>query len=400
MLRYSARLLSALLVAVFAGPVLAAPTHSVGVNTHQPSSDVLDAAQELGVDWIRIDFNWYQAEPTKGAYDWTLFDAIIDGAIHRGLKVFPTLAYGAAWATEPDTDGIPTNNTPKVGEYQKFCQAAAARYAGKITHWGLWNEPNLAGFFEGTMQQWIDRVVLEGTRGIKAGCPSCQVLGPELATIGKDYAMYLDSSIKALQRVGLMYDVVTWHIYANFVDLDPSLLLCSADTFQNKLDSHRVCKLGGIVIHESPLSVREVLLQNGLGSLPVWVTETGRTAPISDSKKTTEQVTYYRRVLEEQLKRAWYQNTFFYEIADDNSIGDKWGMAVRDGASYPASYRKKPVWAFMKKALTTPAFGGTGSECADGLDNDGDKLIDYPKDSDCSSATDAKEAPDAAAIEN
>lgn len=392
MLRISAPIVSALLVATLVGPVRAASSPSVGVNTHQPSADVLDAAQELGVGWIRIDFNWYQAEPSRGTYDWTLFDTIIDGALRRGLKVFPTLAYAPAWAAEPDGDGIATNNTPKAGEYQKFCQAAAARYAGKITHWGLWNEPNLAGFFEGTMQQWIDRVVLEGIRGVKAGCPSCKVLGPELATVGKDYAAYLDASIKALQRAGLMYDIVTWHIYANFVELDPSLLLCSADTFANKLDSHRVCKLGGIVIHESPLSVREVLLQNGLGSLPVWITETGRTAPISDARKQNEQATYYRRVLEEQLKRSWYQNTFFYEIVDDNSIGDKWGMAVRDGASYPASYRKKPVWALVQKALTTPGLGGSGSECADGLDNDGNKLIDYPKDAGCTSAADPRES--------
>lgn len=370
-----------------------AASHAVGVNAHQPSSDVLDAIQDLGVGWVRIDLNWLQAAPRKDRYDWALFDAIIDGAVRRGLKVFPTLSYGPAWATEPDSDGIPSNNTPKVGEYQKFCQAVATRYGGKITHFGLWNEPNLAGFFEGTMQQWIDRVVIEGIRGIKAGCPTCKVLGPELATIGKDYANYLDASLVALKRAGLMYDAVSWHIYANFPDLDPSLLLCTGDSFFHKLDAHRVCKLGGLVVYEGPLSVREVLLKHGLSALPVWITETGRTAAIDDSKRKTEQATYYRRVLEEQLKRGWYENTFFYEIVDDNTIADKWGMAVQSGGSYPASYRKKPAWDLLHKALESPGFGGRGSECSDGLDNDGDRAIDYPKDSDCASASGPSEGP-------
>lgn len=386
------RLVPLVLCAGLTASAQSAPSHFAGVNAHQPSPDVLDAAKDLGVSWIRIDLNWLQVEPTRGTYNWAPFDAIIDGAIRRGLKVFPTLAYGPAWATEADGDGIASNNTPKPGEYQKFCQAVATRYGGKITHFGLWNEPNLAGFFEGTRQQWIDRVAIEGTRGIKAGCPSCLVLGPELATVGKDYATYLDSAIKAMRAVGLRFDIVTWHIYANFVEIDPGLLLCTGDTFQNKLDAHRVCKLGGVTVYEGPRSVREILLDNGLGDIPVWITETGRTAPLSDSKRTAEQVTYYRRVLEEQLKRSWYQNSFFYEIVDDNAIADKWGMAVRMGSSYPASYSRKPVWNLLKQALRSPAFGGAGSECDDGLDNDGDRRIDFPKDPDCASAADPKES--------
>ena len=32
-----------------------AASHAVGVNAHQPSGDVLDAIQDLGVGWVRID---------------------------------------------------------------------------------------------------------------------------------------------------------------------------------------------------------------------------------------------------------------------------------------------------------------------------------------------------------
>ena len=332
-----------LLALCLVGPsARAVPTHFVGVNAHQPQTDVLDGIKDLGVSWIRIDVNWLQVQPTLGqAPDFTALDTIVSQAAARGLSVFPTLAYGPAWASEPDTDGIPTNNVPKIGEYQKFCQAFAAHFQGQLTHIGLWNEPNLDGFFEGTRQQWIDRIVVEGINGIKAGCPACKVLGPELASIGSEYEQWLDDSLTQLEQKGLMYDVITWHIYSGFLETKPGWLCWDGDLFLHDLDQHRVC-FG----FNGPLSVREVLLKHNLQNLPVWISETGAMAPVGDAAATARQVTYYRRVLEEQLKRAWWTHTFFYEIVDDNTIADKWGLAVRSGASptYPASYQKKPVW--------------------------------------------------------
>jgi hypothetical protein len=369
-------------------PAAAAPTNYLGVNAHQPAGDVLDAAKALGVSWVRIDFNWFQAQPSATKTDWSLFDTLINEAQKRGLKVFPSLGYGPAWASEPDTDGKPHNNVPKVGAYQAFCQAAAARYKGKITHWGLWNEPNL-DFFEGTKQQWIDRVVIEGIKGIKAGCPGCKVVGPELASIGSDHAVWLADSLKALKQAGLMYDIISWHIYGSFKELKPGWACWDGDLFHHDLDAHRVC----FGLH-SPLSVREVLINNKLSNLPVWLTETGYTAPSSDAAKKANQVTYYRRVVEEQLERPWWTHTFFYEIVDDNLISDKWGMAVRTsaGAAWPGSYQLKPVWSFIQGVLSKqPALGGSGSDCSDELDNDGDKLIDFPADKGCASAADPTE---------
>ena len=374
----------------------AAPTNIVGVNTHQPSDDVLDACKSLGVTWVRIDFNWYQVETKQGSYNWGLFDKMINAAKARGLKVFPTIGYGPAWAKDPahvDKDGKTYNDTPKAGTYQKFCQAAAARYKGTITHWGLWNEPNL-DFFESTDKNlWINRIVIEGIKGIKAGCPSCKVLGPELASVGKDHASWFDASLKALKKAGLMYDIITWHNYAAFHEISPNLIpQCpTGDYFLHDLEKGRRC-FGVLIGAKAPY---EVMQDNKVTNIPLWLTETGYKAPLSDTKKTGEQVIYYRRVLEEQLKRSWFTATFPYEIVDDNNIADKWGMAVRasgSGQKWPGSYQLKPVWGMVKKALANqPKFGGSGTDCNDGLDNDGDKLIDYPKDTGCSSASDPSE---------
>lgn len=380
----------ALLAALVTGHAGAAPKF-LAVNTHQPAPDILDSVKDLGMPWVRIDFNWFQLQPTSGSYDWALFDKLVDDAVKRGLQVFPTLGYAPAWASEPDADGKPNNQAPKPGEYQKVCQAVAARYQGKVTHWGLWNEPNLKDFFEGTRQQWKDRVLIEGVKGIKAGCPACKVLGPELASIGNEYNLWLDEGLKALKAAGLALDIITFHIYAGFLETKTGGWQCwDGDLFEHKLEKQRTCF--GIPVGVP--SLREVLLANGLGNQEVWITETGYTAPASDANATALQLTFYRRVVEEQLERPWWTGTFFYEIVDDNLIADKWGMAVRTGSSpsFPASYQLKPVWAFVKKAIAKqPLLGGSGADCDDGLDNDGDGKIDFGKDPECSSATDPSE---------
>ncbi len=172
---------------------------AIGMCVHLPPSDTLDLAKDTGGEWIRIDFNWDIAEPSAGTYDWTVFDNLLDAAKARGLLVFATVGYGAAWASTGDTknDGA-SNDVPNAAAYKTFVKAAAARYAdGRVAAWGTWNEPNLEQFFEGTVQQWIDSAFVPGIEGIKEGCPSCLVVGPELATVGSEYATYLEAALAA-----------------------------------------------------------------------------------------------------------------------------------------------------------------------------------------------------------
>src|SRR5262245_41801166 len=131
---------------------------AVGMNVHIPPSDTLDLAVELGTGWVRIDFAWDVAEPQAGVYDWAPFDTVIDEANARGLSVFGSLGGTPAWASLGDQkgDGAP-NDVPDAGAFQQFVIDATARYSdGRVSAWGIWNEPNLGSFFEGSISEWID----------------------------------------------------------------------------------------------------------------------------------------------------------------------------------------------------------------------------------------------------
>jgi MYXO-CTERM domain-containing protein len=339
---------------------------AIGMNVHLPPSDTLDLAKDGGAEWVRIDFNWDIAEATQGTYDWTVFDGVLDAAKARGLNVFATIGYGPAWASTGDALGDgPTNDVPNAAAYAAFVKAAATRYAdGRVAAWGTWNEPNLEQFFEGTMQQWIDSAFIPAVDAIKEGCPSCLIVGPEVATISDEYDDYLKA---ALQARGPDLDAVSWHIYAAFPEDDPQAGL-TKDSFYNKLEEHRVIEIGGTVVYEGPLSAREVMTAEGYANLPLWITETGQEAVPADAPELEAQRKYYERVLVAASTRPWWQRTFFYELTEEHPNGMwpdiHWGVALRvadPDATFADNFETKPAFEDLKACIAAgPPVGGTG----------------------------------------
>jgi len=73
----------------------------------------------------------------------------------------------------PREYGCPSQRRRRGGRLGRV----AARYAGTIQAWGLWNEPNLTQFWSGTRQQFIDVVLKPGADAIHAANPSALVAG-------------------------------------------------------------------------------------------------------------------------------------------------------------------------------------------------------------------------------
>ena len=151
----------------------------VGINTHLVSDDTYEAVAGMGIGWVRIDVNWRDVEPSRGQFWWNEIDRVVNKAGALGLKVFATFAYTPPWASAGNVDGKESgNDVPKPGLYEAALRAAVQRYRGKVAHWGLWNEANLGGFWEGTSQQYVDLVVKPGADAVHQECPECFTLGP------------------------------------------------------------------------------------------------------------------------------------------------------------------------------------------------------------------------------
>lgn len=370
----------------FALAIAAAAT--LGLNVHQSSTVGLNATTGAGLTWVRIDANWLDAEKTQGAFDFTLFDQVVDAAKARNLNVLAVLAYTPAWASTGDTLGDgPNNDVPQSNAYANYVTAAVNHLKDRVTYYELWNEPDLQVFWEGTAQRYTDEILVKGADALHAACATCKVVGPAVATVGTNYATFLDTVLTgALAKI----DVISGHDYAQFPQDTPGAGGAS-DSFYNKLDAHRIVKVGTSVLYEGPLSFKEVIDAHG-AKQPFWITETGIEATLGDVAAEAAQTLYYRRVLESMLSRPWWTNTIFYEAFDEPPAQYHFGVSV-DDPDASAGYDEKPVMAFLRKAVQNQSlFGGTGTDCEDGLDNDGDELVDLA-DPDCKTPLSTTEAP-------
>jgi hypothetical protein len=162
----------------------------------------LDQISDLGATAIRIQLSWSLVAPDPNAKkapsfnatdpnaypaaNWARYDAAIDGARARGLKVYLTLTGPAPrWATAAKKDQL---TRPSAEAFSKFATAAGRRYGSKVSWWSIWNEPNLGKLLKpinGLESAKIYRqLYLQGYTGLRGAHVSAPILIGELAPIG------------------------------------------------------------------------------------------------------------------------------------------------------------------------------------------------------------------------
>jgi len=165
----------------------------------------LDTIKDLGATAIRIQITWSSVAPNPdatrapsfnatdpNAYPagaWARYDAAIDGARARGLKVYLTLTGPAPrWATAAKRDQL---TKPSAEAFSKFASAAGRRYGSKVSWWSIWNEPNLGkllkpikGLASATVYRQLYLQAYSGLRSVGVRAP---ILIGELAPIGNTF---------------------------------------------------------------------------------------------------------------------------------------------------------------------------------------------------------------------
>jgi hypothetical protein len=328
LLRAATTLVLGLLAVVPAVGVRAAEESPYGVNVHAPEGEdlkrLLDLAQKARIGWIRIDFIWAWVEPVKGTRDYRVFDGIVGEARARGLEVYASLVGTPAWAT----DGAPWIGVPRdVADWRAFVSDSAKRYRGRVKAWGVWNEPNLGGFWAGSRAQYVDVLLRPAAEEIRKADPDALVCGPELAHLRSGGADWYDWLVEVMRRAGDAIDVVTHHVYDRDGNGDVTKKLDASTAFGGDPSFWNLV----------PPSVREVL-RYVRAAQPVWLTETGWA---SDEVGEANQSRYLVGLFSDWFGRPgeppWVRKIFSYELVDDGSDGvPRWGLLRPDRSPKPA----------------------------------------------------------------
>jgi hypothetical protein len=102
----------------------------------------LQLVQDAGFRWVKQEFAWRDIEgASKGTFDWTRTDRIMDQIDAHGLKVIVRLGVQPEWAGGGYPEVGPPNN---LQDFADFATAVATRYKGRVDAYQVWNEPNLA----------------------------------------------------------------------------------------------------------------------------------------------------------------------------------------------------------------------------------------------------------------
>jgi hypothetical protein len=214
------------------------------------------AMQDLGSGWTRLSIEWKVAEPQRGQYnEWWLneYGKAIDAARSAGQRVIVMIDEAPAWASGSSSSNAPSN--PK--DFADFVSTVAARYAGRVDGWEIWNEENLSRFWSSGPNPTAYAALLRAAYpAVKAADPGAKVVFG--GTSGNDYDFLAGAYAAGAKGY---FDVLATHPYTYCGSTGP------ADTRTS----------GGRITKDSFLGYREMrktMLANG-DDKPIWITEMG-----------------------------------------------------------------------------------------------------------------------------
>ena len=185
------------------------------------------AAWEMGAGWERITFRWNEIQPT-GPEEWSntpLSDDALALELACGRQVVGLLNNTPDWATDwgrgagvPQGLYLPVDHGNNL--WAGFVRSIVARYAGRIDHWTIWNEPDIADprfmTWGGSVDDFAQMLRVAHTVAKDAN-PSAVIHLPGVSHYWNEH--WFGNLLDALradpqaEANGYYFDVATLHVY-------------------------------------------------------------------------------------------------------------------------------------------------------------------------------------------
>ena len=99
--------------------------------------------ESLGLGWVKQQVRWGYFEGNPGQMDWSGYDAVVDAANRRGIKVMLSVVEAPHWSRtyfDANVQGAPPDD---LALFADFLGRLVDRYQGRVHAIEVWNEQNL-----------------------------------------------------------------------------------------------------------------------------------------------------------------------------------------------------------------------------------------------------------------
>jgi hypothetical protein len=325
----------------------AVPAAYFGIHAHRLVGIANEPASpwpDIGVGSIRLwdaYVSWADLEPAPRVWRFARLDSLIALAETHRAAVYLTLGRTPRWASshpdERSAYGLGEQAMPRdLATWTAYVDTVARRYRGRIAAYEIWNEPNQAGMFSGSVDD-MATLASAAFRSVKTSDPDAIVItpSPTHAVDGIDWML-------RFKRAGGLRsaDVVGFHPY---VTNDPpeALVPLISQLVARLADSTHVAK-------------------------PIWITELGWFVQDADGsvRGAAEADAFDHLVLSDTLAAAYVGRALalgwcsgakrLMWYAWDN---DRMGLLEHD-------HRREKLAATAYRALSSWLAGATVSTCS------------------------------------
>jgi hypothetical protein len=98
----------------------------------------------LGLGWVKQQVRWGDFSPGPGQMDWSGYDAVVEEANRRGLRLMLSVVDAPEWSHTSYVDDTPQGAPPDdFALFSDFLGQLVDRYRGRVHAIEVWNEQNL-----------------------------------------------------------------------------------------------------------------------------------------------------------------------------------------------------------------------------------------------------------------
>jgi hypothetical protein len=331
-------------------PVYPPAGFAYGMQAHLYYQNVpatLGLVQDAGFGWVKQQVRWADVESTQGQPDWAPLDQIVSNASNNGVRVLFSVVTAPAWTrADGRSDGPPDD----PATFADFLGRVAARYAGRVHAYEVWNEQNFSREWGGGRINAGEYVELlkAAYPAIKAADPAATVISGALTPTGFNDPNVAIDDVVYLQQVyayqggvfKTVCDAVGAHGggYNNPPDDTPNKKTVNTATFKGHMSFY----------FQRLQDLRGIMVLGGDSVKKMWVTEFGWSTK-NDAKgyeygaDNTEfdQANYLVRAILIARQWGWVDGMFvwnlnFQQIVPATDEKFPFGIVRPDGTPRPA----------------------------------------------------------------